>query len=89
VTAKRTEYAIARELLCLEYEAVGVLQNPEFPPPRPNVTDEERDWMNALCEQIAVEQDCERLTNLIHELNDLLEGKQRRLEMEDAQKKPF
>ncbi len=50
------------------------------------MTDEERDWMNALCEQIAVEQNYERLTSLIHELNELLEGKQRRLELQHAKR---
>lgn len=36
--------------------------------------------MHKLCEQIAKEQDHEKFEKLVHELNDLLENKEQRLE---------
>jgi hypothetical protein len=36
--------------------------------------------MYTLCEQIAIEKDQDKFSQLIHELNDLLERKERRLE---------
>ena len=44
------------------------------------MTPAERDRMNALCSQIAVEQDHDKFMKLVQELNSLLEGKERRLE---------
>jgi len=43
------------------------------------MTPEERDRMHALCARIEVEKDHEEFTRLVQELNDLLEGKDRRL----------
>ncbi len=40
--------------------------------------DKKEHWME-LCAQIAVEQDPQKMTDLIKELNDLLEQKERRL----------
>jgi len=36
-----------------------------------------------LCQQVAVEQNPERLVDLIHRINDLLEAKRRRLESDE------
>jgi hypothetical protein len=36
--------------------------------------------MNALCSKIATENDYDRFTELVHELNELLERKEHRLE---------
>ncbi len=44
------------------------------------MTPEEREQMFALCAQIAVEKDPQIFTKLVEQLNDLLEGKERRLE---------
>ena len=43
------------------------------------MTREERDRMHALCARIEVEKDHEEFTRLVQELNDLLEGKENRL----------
>jgi hypothetical protein len=39
------------------------------------MTPDERERMQVLCEQIAKEENRERFTNLVHELNELLENK--------------
>jgi hypothetical protein len=44
------------------------------------MTPEEREHMNALCEQIAREQDHEKFVKLVQQLNNLLEKKEHRLE---------
>lgn len=44
------------------------------------MTPDERERMQLLCEQIAKEEDSEKFTKLVQELNDLLEHKVRRLE---------
>ena len=43
------------------------------------MTPEERHRMHALCARIEVEKDHEEFTRLVQELNDLLEGKENRL----------
>lgn len=49
------------------------------------MTPEERERMNVLCQRIAVEQDRDKFTHLVKELNDLLTLKDHRLE---EKKKP-
>jgi hypothetical protein len=44
------------------------------------MTPEERERMQFLCEQIAKEEDPEKFTKLVQELNDLLEHKVKRVE---------
>ena len=44
------------------------------------MTPDERERMQLLCEQIAKEEDPEKFTKLVQELNDLLEHKVQRLE---------
>ncbi len=44
------------------------------------MTADERERMRVLCEQIAKEQDQKKFIELVEELNDLLDGKGRRLE---------
>ncbi len=44
------------------------------------MTPEEREQMFALCAQIAIEKDPQVFTQLVQQLNDLLEGIERRLE---------
>lgn len=44
------------------------------------MTPEERERMNALCNQIATEKDHDKFMKLVLELNDLLDRKERRLE---------
>lgn len=44
------------------------------------MTPDERERMQLLCEQIAKEEDPEKFTKLVQELNDLLEHKVKRLE---------
>ena len=44
------------------------------------MTPDERDRMYTLCQKIATEKDQSKFVRLIHELNDLLERKERRLE---------
>jgi hypothetical protein len=44
------------------------------------MTPDERERMQFLCEQIAKEENRERFTKLVHELNDLLEHKGQRLD---------
>ena len=44
------------------------------------MTPDERERMRFLCEQIAREENREKFTKLIHELNDLLEHKVQRLD---------
>jgi hypothetical protein len=43
------------------------------------VTPEERERMNTLCKRIALETDQQRFTQLLQELNALLDGKEQRL----------
>ena len=43
------------------------------------MTLEERERMNWLCQQIEVEQDHDKFTQLVSELNELLDEKERRL----------
>lgn len=43
------------------------------------MTPDERERMAILCERIAKEQDRDKFTALVRELNDLLEAKNRRL----------
>ena len=40
---------------------------------------EQKERWKVLCEQVVVEQDPEKLMELVREINDLLEGKERRL----------
>jgi uncharacterized protein with von Willebrand factor type A (vWA) domain len=49
------------------------------------MTPDERDRMATLCQRIATEQDRDKFTQLVKELNDLLSAKDHRLE--DKQKK--
>lgn len=44
------------------------------------MTPDERERMHSLCEQIAKEQDHEKFTKLVQELNDLLDHKEKQLE---------
>jgi len=44
------------------------------------MTPDERERMHVLCEQIAKEQNHEKFSKLVQELNDLLERKEHRLE---------
>jgi len=44
------------------------------------MTPEERERMRILCDQIAKEQNHDKFTKLVLELNDLLEHKERRME---------
>lgn len=44
------------------------------------MTPDERERMTILCEQIAVEQDREKFSKLVDELNELLEAKDLRLQ---------
>jgi hypothetical protein len=44
------------------------------------MTPDESEHMRSLCEQIAKEQDREKFTKLIQELNNLLEHKERQVE---------
>ena len=44
------------------------------------MTPDERERMRSLCEQIAKEQNREKFSKLVQELNDLLENKVRRLD---------
>jgi len=50
------------------------------------MTPEEREQMFALCSQIAIEKDPQIFSKLVEQLNDLLEGKERRLENESDKK---
>ena len=50
------------------------------------MTPEEREQMFALCTQIAVEKDPQIFTKLVEQLNDLLEGKEHRLDDTSDQK---
>jgi hypothetical protein len=43
------------------------------------MTPDEQEQMNILCQRIALEQDQERFTELIQQLNELLDGKSNRL----------
>jgi hypothetical protein len=43
------------------------------------MTPDERERMAILCERIAKEQDLQKFTEFVRELNDLLEAKERRL----------
>lgn len=44
------------------------------------MTPDERERMQVLCEQIATEEDPEKFTKLVQELNDLLDHKVQRLD---------
>jgi hypothetical protein len=44
------------------------------------MTTEEREQMNRLCELIQTEQDTDRFMELVDQLNELLERKEKRLE---------
>ncbi len=44
------------------------------------MTPDEQERMQVLCEQIAKEENREKFTNLVHELNELLENKVQRLD---------
>ncbi len=44
------------------------------------MTPDERERMRSLCEQIANEQNRDKFTKLVQELNDLLENKVKRLD---------
>jgi hypothetical protein len=50
------------------------------------MTPEEREEMNRICHQIAIEQDHEVFTNLLQQLTELLSRKDRRLEERDRRK---
>jgi hypothetical protein len=49
------------------------------------VTPDERERMHILCERIATEQDQEKFSALVSQLNDLLEKKGQRLEPSSTQ----
>ncbi len=49
------------------------------------MTPDERERMSVLCQRIATEQDRDKFTQLVRELNDLLSAKDHRLE--DKEKK--
>ncbi len=44
------------------------------------MTPDERERMHNLCEQLAIEQNHEKFTKLVQELNDLLDHKEERLD---------
>jgi hypothetical protein len=48
--------------------------------PRCTVTPDERERMHTLCERIAKEQDQKKFSELVSQLNDLLDDKGQRLE---------
>jgi hypothetical protein len=48
--------------------------------PRCTVTPDERERMHILCERIAKEQDQKKFSELVSQLNDLLDNKGQRLE---------
>ena len=48
------------------------------------MTPEERERMNKLCAQIQIEQDRQKFTQLIKELNTLVEAKEHRLENRES-----
>jgi hypothetical protein len=50
------------------------------------VTPEERELMNKLCQQIAVEKDPNTFDELVCQLNDLLEKKEHRLKPEQRER---
>jgi hypothetical protein len=49
------------------------------------MTPEERELMNRLCQQIAVEKDAKTFDELVHQLNELLEKKEHRLKPEQRE----
>jgi hypothetical protein len=49
------------------------------------MTPEERERMHILCERIAKEQDQEKFSELVSQLNDLLDNKVQRLEPNSTQ----
>ena len=49
---------------------------------------EERERVNKFCAQVQVEQDRQRFTELINELNRILERKEQRLEERESQQPP-
>jgi uncharacterized protein with von Willebrand factor type A (vWA) domain len=51
------------------------------------VTPEERELMGRLCHRIATEQDRDKFTELVRELNDLLSVKDHRLEEKQKKEK--
>ena len=55
-------------------------KSPQSGPCEVRMTPDERERMQVLCEQIAKEENRERFTNLVHELNELLENKVQRLD---------
>jgi hypothetical protein len=56
------------------------IKSPAKRPREVRMTPDERERMQVLCEQIAKEENRERFTNLVHELNELLENKVQRLD---------
>jgi hypothetical protein len=51
------------------------------------MTPEERELMNKVCQQIAVEKDPKTFDELVHQLNELLEKKEHRLKPEERETK--
>jgi hypothetical protein len=51
------------------------------------MTPEERELMNKLCQQIAVEKDPNTFDELVHQLNELLEKKEHRIKPEQTETK--
>jgi hypothetical protein len=50
------------------------------------VTGEERERLMRLCERAAVEQDSQKLLELVRQINDLLEAKEARLKKRDEER---
>jgi hypothetical protein len=65
---------------CCVYYRVSVLRRLVRERAKLEMTPEERERMNFLCEQIAKEQNHQEFSKLVQELNNLLERKEHRLE---------
>jgi hypothetical protein len=62
---------------------VGLLRN--YISGKEKMTAEERELMNQLCGQIAIEKDPKTFDELVHQLNELLEKKEHRLKPEQRE----
>ena len=51
------------------------------------MTPDERERLNVICEQIAKEQDHQKFTELLEALNELLDGKEQRLQVDAVKQK--
>src|ERR1039458_1401182 len=74
-TTDRTTFSSLRGLC-----SYALLKQQIFRPREVRMTPDERERMQVLCEQIAKEENRERFTDLVHELNELLENKVQRLD---------